>query len=89
MATVRLDSMLREFLPKRELDTSAPTVGALLDEIEEKFPRMRFRVRDETGKIRRFVKVFVDGEDVLGLNGLDTPIAPGASVDILHSIQGG
>jgi sulfur-carrier protein len=89
MAEVHLDAMLREFASRTELRTGAPTVSALFDELEHEFPRLRFKLRDETGALRRYVRVFVDGEDVSRSPGLGTPIATARMVDILHSIAGG
>jgi len=87
--SVRLDAMLKEFIPRRSLTTHAGTVRAMLEELEENYPRVRWRLRDETGALRRYVKVFVNGEPLEGRNALATPLAPNDTVDILHSIQGG
>jgi molybdopterin synthase sulfur carrier subunit len=86
---VRLDGMLREFIPRRSVEASAPTVGALIDELEARYPKIRWRLRDETGTIRRFVKVFVNGEEVGGPQAQATPLQASDEVDILHSIAGG
>lgn len=89
MADVRLDAMLKEFAPKLALTSAATDVQNLLADLEGRFPRLRFRIRDETGAVRRFVKVFVNGESIERLGGLATPLGPSDQVDILHSIQGG
>jgi molybdopterin converting factor small subunit len=89
MATVRLDGMLREFSTKLDLTIEAGTIGGLLDGLEAAYPRLRWRLRDETGTIRRFVKVFVNGEELPRTSGPETPLAGADHVDILHSIQGG
>jgi molybdopterin synthase sulfur carrier subunit len=89
MASVRLDAMLKEFVPKRTLTTSAPTVREAIEELERRYPKVRWRLRDETGAMRRYVKVFVNGEAVSGTKALSTRLAPDDTVDILHSIQGG
>jgi ferredoxin-nitrite reductase len=81
--------MLREFAPKLKLSSEASNVGGLLDDLESRFPRLRFRLRDETGHVRPFVRVFVNGEEIGDLGGLATPLVPSDSIDILHSIQGG
>ncbi|GAA1111997.1 hypothetical protein GCM10009582_06980 [Arthrobacter flavus] len=47
------------------------------------------RIRDETGALRRYVNVYVDGEDVRRLAGLSTPVPPGAEVMIIQSVAGG
>ena len=89
MAEVHLDAMLREFASRTELRTGATTVSALFDELEREFPRLRFKLRDETGTLRRYVRVFVDGEDVSGTTGVQTSLTGASEVDILHSIAGG
>jgi len=81
--------MLKEFAPKLKLSTDASTVEGLLDDLETRFPRLRFRLRDELGHVRPFVKVFVNGEEIRDLGGLATPLGATDSIDILHSIQGG
>jgi sulfur-carrier protein len=89
MAQVKLDGMLRQFVPRLSVEAPAQSVEGLLDELEKQFPRLRQRLRDESGAMRPFVRVFVNGEDMRGLDGLKTPLGPKDQVDILHSIQGG
>jgi sulfur-carrier protein len=89
MPQVKLDGMLRDFVPRLSVDAHADSVGGLLEELEGEFPRLRHRLRDEAGAMRPFVRVFVNGEDVRGMDGLQTRIGPKDQVDILHSIQGG
>jgi sulfur-carrier protein len=89
MAHVHLDAMLREFTSRTALDSQASTVDALLDELERDYPRLRHKLRDETGSLRRYVRIFVDGEDVSRTPGLSTSLSGVRTVDILHSIAGG
>ena len=89
MTTVRLDGLLRQFGAGPRWETSAPTVEALLTELEGAYPRLQRKLRDETGAVRRFVRVFVNGEDVRNGEGVATPLGASDTVDILHSIQGG
>lgn len=89
MATVRLDGMLREFGPGPRWESSATSVERLLEELESAYPRLRRKLRDETGEVRRYVRIFVNGEDVRNGSGVGTPLAGSDRVDILHSIQGG
>jgi molybdopterin converting factor small subunit len=84
-----LDSWLREFGPEGNEKVEAESVEQLLDVLEGRYPRLRFKVRDETGQLRRYVRVFVDGEDVSGTTGVTTPLAGSRTIDILHSIAGG
>ena len=52
-------------------------------------PQLGARIRDETGALRRHVNVFVDGQDVRRLGGLDLLVGPDAVVHILPSVAGG
>jgi sulfur-carrier protein len=89
VATVDLDGMLREYVPRRHLTSSAPTLGALLVELEEEFPRLRGKLRDETGSLRPFVRLFQNGEAVDRTNWPEVKLGERDKVDVLHSIQGG
>jgi sulfur-carrier protein len=89
MLNVNLDSWLREFGPRGKETVDAGTVAQLLDVLEGRYPRLRFKLRDETGQLRRYVRVFVDGEDISGTTGVATSLAQARTIDILHSIAGG
>lgn len=89
MVEVRMDAMLREFMPKRTTNLDARDVRSLIEGLETQYPALRLRLRDETGAMRRFVRVFVNGDEIAALKGLDTSLAPTDTVHILHSIQGG
>lgn len=65
------------------------TVGHVLDALALEHPRLARRIRDETGALRRFVNLYVDGEDVRFDRGLDTAVREGAVVQVLPSVAGG
>jgi len=65
------------------------TLRAVLDEVAARWPRLERRIRDERGELRRFVNVYVDGEDCRRGAGLDTPVPPGAEIQVLPSVAGG
>jgi molybdopterin converting factor small subunit len=50
---------------------------------------LRARISDEDGSLRRFVNVYVAGEDIRFLQGLDTPVTDGSAVTILPAVAGG
>lgn len=89
MVKVKLDAWLREFGPRSEETIDAGDLGSLFDKLESLYPRLRFRLRDETGAVRKYVKVFVDGEEFDSSVGTRTPIGRATRIDILHSIAGG
>ncbi|MCI4343963.1 MAG: MoaD/ThiS family protein [Thermoplasmata archaeon] len=89
MIEVHLDSWLRSFGPPSNESVEADSVAHLLDELERRYPRLRFKLRDETGQLRKYVRVFVDGADISGTTGVATLLSGARSIDILHSIAGG
>ena len=73
---------------KLSLPTSG-TLGEVLDEVASRWPRLARRIRDERGDLRRYVNVYVDGEDCRLGAGLGTTVRDGAEVQILPSVAGG
>ncbi len=69
--------------------TRSTTVRDLLDTLGRQYPIFERRVRDETGSLRRYVNLYVDGEDVRRLGGVSTEIRPGQEVQIIQSVAGG
>ena len=65
------------------------TLGAVLDEIRERWPRLERRLRDESGALRRYVNIYVDGEDCRRSGGPATPVPAGAEIQVLPSVAGG
>ena len=57
--------------------------------LEVGHPGIRARVVDETGKLRRFVNIYVDDEDVRFADGLDSPVTAGSTVSIIPAVAGG
>ena len=68
---------------------AAATLAGLLDALAADHPVLERRIRDEAGTLRRFVNVYVDGEDVRFAEGLATPVPGGAEVQVLPSVAGG
>lgn len=64
------------------------TVGEVLDSLFDRFGDLRTRITED-GELRRFVNVYVGGEDVRFLDGLETGVADGDEVTILPAVAGG
>ncbi|HET9126168.1 MAG TPA: ubiquitin-like small modifier protein 1 [Solirubrobacteraceae bacterium] len=64
------------------------TVGEVLDSLYARFGELRSRIAEDGG-LRRFVNVYVDGEDIRFLEGLDTAVSDGDEVTILPAVAGG
>ncbi|HTY97818.1 MAG TPA: ubiquitin-like small modifier protein 1 [Solirubrobacteraceae bacterium] len=65
------------------------TVQEVLDGLFDRFEELRPRLADEDGSLRRFVNVYVAGEDIRFLDGLATPVSDGAELTILPAVAGG
>jgi molybdopterin synthase sulfur carrier subunit len=65
------------------------TVGDVLSALDSKFPGIGERLRDEDGEIRRFVNIYVNGDDVRFLGGTATALKPGDELSIVPAMAGG
>jgi molybdopterin converting factor small subunit len=61
----------------------------VLGALYERHGELKERVADGDGTLRRFVNVFLDGEDIRFLDGLETKVADGAELTILPAVAGG
>jgi MoaD family protein len=87
--TVKIPTQLRAATAgEAEADVEGTTVGEVLDSLYERFEDLEERIADGSG-LRRFVNVFLDGEDIRFLEGLDTPVSDGDEVTILPAVAGG
>ena len=71
------------------VDSTPVTVGSVLDSLATTHPALERRVRDETGRTRIHVNLFVDDDNIRDLDGLETTIADGSAVSIIPAISGG
>ena len=89
MPDVRIPPVLRtEAGGNRSVQVDGETVRASLEQLLEQFPALRPRVLPD-GELPTFLNVFVDGEDVRLLDGLDSAVAPGATILLLPAVAGG
>jgi sulfur-carrier protein len=89
MTTVRIPPTLREqFEGEREIAAEGETVRELLDDLLTRFPALRPQLV-EHGDLAPFVNVYVEGEDVRTLDGLETEVSPGSTVILLPAMAGG
>lgn len=65
------------------------TIDALISDLDAKFPGMKGRLCDDSGKLRRFVNIYVNGEDVRFLQDKATPIKETDEISIVPAIAGG
>jgi MoaD family protein len=72
-----------------EAELPGATVQEVLDGLFARHQELRARIADEDGSLRRFVNVYLSGEDIRFLEGLATPVADGAELTILPAVAGG
>jgi molybdopterin synthase sulfur carrier subunit len=88
--TVRIPTQLRTLTGGAgEVAADGSTVGDVLKSLDAAHPGMGDRLFDESGKLRRFVNVFVADEDVRFLDGLETSVSEGQTVSIIPAVAGG
>ena len=88
--TVKIPTPLRNLTGDvAEVSSESTSLTALVEELEGTYPGMRERLVDEGGELRRFVNLFVNGEDVRFLQGLGTTLNDGDEVSIVPAVAGG
>jgi molybdopterin converting factor small subunit len=65
------------------------TVGALLADLDAKYPGFKEQISGEDGELHRFVNVYVNDEDIRYLNALETALSESDVVSILPALAGG
>jgi len=87
---VRIPQPLQKLTQGNELvEAEGADVKGLIDGLEKSFPGIKDRICDESGKIRRFINIYVNEEDVRFLQGDATEIKEGDEVSIIPAIAGG
>lgn len=90
--SIRIPTILRTYTDGASEVTVEPaedTLTSVLDALEAAAPGIKARVLDDEGKLRRFVNVYADDEDVRFVGGLDTPTPAGTKVSIIPAVAGG
>jgi sulfur-carrier protein len=88
--TVKIPTQLRAAAGgEAEADIDGATVREVLDRLYARHGELRERLSDDDGSLRRFVNVYVAGEDIRFLDGLETPVADGSELTILPAVAGG
>ncbi|HXJ35198.1 MAG TPA: ubiquitin-like small modifier protein 1 [Candidatus Eisenbacteria bacterium] len=90
MAQVRVPTPLRKYTGGAEaVQADGSTVAALVADLDKRHPGIKDRICDENGAVRRFVNIFVNGEDIRFLQNLETPVKPADEVSVVPAIAGG
>ena len=89
MTSVEIPTILRTYTGgERKVSAEGSTLADVVADLEAQFPGIGARLLDD-GKLRRFVNVYLDDEDVRFLDGLGTTVADDSTVTILPAVAGG
>lgn len=83
---VHIPSALRSYTEKSDTEASGETLAALLADLEHQYPGIRFRMIDEQDRIRRHIRIFVNGEQI---HDLAQPLRASDDVVIVQALSGG
>ena len=87
---VRIPTPLRKLTEEKDIVSGdGGTLIACINGLESQYPGLKDRLCDETGELRRFVNVYVNGEDVRFAQGMETPLKEGDEVSIVPAVAGG
>ena len=87
---VKLPTQLRDAAGNQtEASVEGATVGEALSSLYDQHAELRSRIADDGGGLRRFVNVYLGGEDIRYLDGLETQVDDGAELNVLPAVAGG
>ncbi len=88
--TVRIPTPLQKFTDNAaQVQVNAGNIKEMVAALGTSFPGIQERICDDSGKLRRFINVYVNDEDVRFLQGDETPLKEGDEVSIVPAIAGG
>ncbi|MET7637320.1 MoaD/ThiS family protein [Streptomyces sp. NPDC005438] len=88
--TVRIPTILRTYTDgQAEVSAEGTTLSEVLSDLDRRHTGIGARVLDDSGKLRRFVNVYVNDDDVRFSDGLETPTPDGAGISIIPAVAGG
>ena len=87
---VRVPTPLRRLTNGQDkLDIAASSISGLIEQLDSDFPGFKERLVDEAGQLRYFVNIYLNGEDVRFLEGMETPTKSGDEISIVPAVAGG
>ena len=90
MIKVRIPTPLRPLTKGQgEVESAAANIVDMIGSLDATYPGLKNRLCDEKGDLRRFVNIYVNGEDVRFLDNMTTALKPGDDVSIVPAVAGG
>ncbi len=83
---VLIPTPLRSYTGGSEVEAEGPTLGAVLEDLDRRYPGIRFRMIDEQDRLRPHIRFFVNGAQVFALS---APLRAADEVQIVQALSGG
>jgi molybdopterin synthase sulfur carrier subunit len=88
--TIRIPAPLRSLTGDAQtVEGSGGSVAKCIDYLEGRYPGVKERICDDGNELRRFINIYVNGEDIRFLSGLQTPVKDGDELSIVPAVAGG
>ena len=89
-AKVRIPAPLRKLTKDLSVvESKGSTIEEVLGDLEKNYPGIKERICDETGQVRRFINIFLNGEDIRFKEGAKTKVSGDSEISIIPAIAGG
>jgi molybdopterin converting factor small subunit len=90
MAKILIPTPLRQYVDKKDsVDVTGKTAGEVLTSLTSQFPELKRHLYNDEGRLRSFVNVYVNDEDIRYAGKDATPVKEGDTVSIVPSVAGG
>ncbi len=87
---VRIPTPLRRLTNGQDkIEVDGASLNGVINAMNEQYPGIRDRICDDQGQLRNFVNVYVNGEDVRFLQGLETLTSTGDEISVVPAVAGG
>jgi molybdopterin synthase sulfur carrier subunit len=87
---VRIPTPLRKFTDGQDtVEIEGDSIGAIITNLDGKYPGLKDRICDDDGTVRRFVNLYVNGDDIRFLDNLTSAVKDGDEISIVPAIAGG
>ncbi|MXX91858.1 MAG: MoaD/ThiS family protein [Chloroflexi bacterium] len=88
--SVKIPTPLRRLTDQQStVSADGGDVSAMIESLDGSFPGIKARLCDDSGELRHFVNIYVNGEDIRYLDGTDTGLSDGDEVSIVPAVAGG
>ena len=88
--TVRIPTPLRRVTDGQDkVSVEGASINEIIGSLDSQFPGIKERLCDEQGELRNFVNIYVNGEDVRFLEGIDSATKEGDEISIVPAVAGG